>query len=80
MQKKTCDGQHDKDEGKKNRGRDLDQERWAKMKKLQRTGQRGRNETRTGSWDSEQWREVARVGETTQNKPHSYTPQGRGKN
>jgi len=40
--------------------------------------QRGRNETtRIGSWESKQWREVARVGGTTQNKPHSYTLQGR---
>jgi len=29
--------------------------------------QRGRNETpRIGSWESEQWREVARLGGTTQ--------------
>jgi len=38
MQKKTCNGQHDTEEGKKNGDRDLNRERWAKTenKKLQR--------------------------------------------
>ena len=38
MQKKTCNGQYDTEEGKKNGDRDLNRERWAKTenKKLQR--------------------------------------------
>jgi len=33
VQKKTCNGQHDREDVKKNRGRDLDRERWAKTTK-----------------------------------------------
>jgi len=70
---KTCNRQQDREEGKKNRGRDLDQESWAQAKKkaaktkkeAMKKSQRGRNETRTGSWDSKQWREVARGGNNT---------------
>jgi len=58
--KKTCNWQHDREEGKKNRGRDLDRESWAKAKRkaaktkkeAMNKRQRGRNETtRIGSWE-----------------------------
>ena len=81
-QKNTWDEQHDREGGKKNRGRDPDRATRRKTKNRQRPGQRGRNETTgTGSRDRKQWREAGGVVDrwtgTTQNKPHSYTLQGR---